>query len=145
MGIEACRELESARCRLAEACGDVPDAESCERFYRDQCLHGLSVPEPSDREVEACAAALDEAAECARAGDDSAACRDACDAVSSPASLRACVFLATDDLPDDPGEGGQGGSTSASDPNSPGSGGTAGDHGGSDADQSAGTAGSDTN
>lgn len=111
-GIDACRRIETARCRAAAACGLIQDARSCERFYRDQCLHGFAGPEPSDRDVERCVQVIETAAECASTGDDSAACRNACAIVERPEESPGCAFLnpESEDEDDDEPVGGAGGS-----------------------------------
>jgi hypothetical protein len=114
VGVETCRRIETARCDAAEACGEISNAAACERFYRDQCLHGLSVPEPSERQVDACTRALEAVAECARSEDTSEDCENACDAVTNPERLSACAFLAEEEPEDEKeppeNEGGSGAS-----------------------------------
>jgi len=68
VGVDACRTIENARCRRAPACGvDLSrpvretgdDVQSCIRYYRDACLHGLaSRNDPGALAVDACAAAI---------------------------------------------------------------------------------------
>ena len=43
VGVDACRQIETARCNLAPACG-MPsfDVGKCTRFYRDECLLGIA-------------------------------------------------------------------------------------------------------
>jgi hypothetical protein len=68
VGIEACREIEEARCVAAAACGySAARVKVCKEFYRDQCLHGLENAEqdPSSNEVDACIAAIGEVRACA--------------------------------------------------------------------------------
>jgi hypothetical protein len=71
VGVDACREIETARCNAAAACG-YTEAEitTCTEFYRDQCLHGLQNPagDPSSSDVEACIAAIKAVQQCAAAG-----------------------------------------------------------------------------
>lgn len=95
-GVEACRSIESARCRAAVACGIVDDAAACERFYRDHCLHGLRGDTPSDREVARCVQTIETAGECAASGDDAGDCAGSCDIVDAPERAIACVFLDPD-------------------------------------------------
>ncbi|HET9931887.1 MAG TPA: hypothetical protein VFQ35_14395, partial [Polyangiaceae bacterium] len=100
-GIEDCRAIEEARCEAAEACGAIDDASACKRFYRDQCLHGLSVPAPGGPVTDACVAAIHQITECARASaaEASTACArfrnrtQACKLVPSPQNLNECNFL----------------------------------------------------
>lgn len=109
VGIETCRRIESARCEVADACGDLKDLDDCQRYYRDQCLHGLGVPEPSTREVDECVAALQAAAECARAEESSGACQNACRLMSEPGRAPECAFLITESIDPVEPEGGSGG------------------------------------
>lgn len=43
VAVDACRQIETARCKLAPACG-MPsfDVAGCTRFYRDECLVGIA-------------------------------------------------------------------------------------------------------
>jgi hypothetical protein len=116
VNVEACRQIETARCESATACG-VSDAESqyCSAFYRDQCLHGMANPEadPSSAAVTACIDAVRATSGCARAGAGTMAQCPTIALVSgidpatilpcaiikrTPELLNACGFLA---LPDD--------------------------------------------
>ncbi|MBK9263516.1 MAG: hypothetical protein IPM54_27380 [Polyangiaceae bacterium] len=71
VGVEACQQIEAARCESATACG-VSDTESqyCSAFYRDQCLHGMTNPgsDPSTASINACTEAIHATAGCARTG-----------------------------------------------------------------------------
>jgi hypothetical protein len=90
VGIGACREVETARCTHAAACGvDLShpvhsdgtegDVESCIRFYHEQCLHGLvSSKEPGAIAVKACIDAI-------ASGD--------CAVVKQPETSAACAWL----------------------------------------------------
>lgn len=97
-GVEDCRAIEAARCRAATECGVIDDADGCERFYRDHCLHGFSVDAPGGPVVEACIEAI-----------EAAPGEDLCDAVLEPARLGACSFLDPDAEPAEPGTAGAGG------------------------------------
>jgi hypothetical protein len=67
-GVEACKQVESARCQAASACGlslEPPyhtagsDADACIRFYDVACLHGLAGgSDPGTAAVSACVAAI---------------------------------------------------------------------------------------
>jgi hypothetical protein len=105
-GISECREIEQARCSAATACG-FPDADGCQRYYRDHCLHGLSVSGISQVQVDSCAQELERAGSCAIAqGGTTApsACAEpvvlaatastVCDVVERPETASACAFLA---------------------------------------------------
>lgn len=111
VGIGACREIETARCRASVPCGVVKekDVEACERFYRDQCLHGLSTAEPPSSEVSECVTVIEAAAQCATdAGSAKVELEDcdpfvttprvvrlvtACDVVAHPERADECAFL----------------------------------------------------
>ncbi len=85
---EACRQIEEARCRRAPACGialappehkDGSDIDSCIRFYRDACLHGLAIgSEPGGIVVSDCVNAI-------TTGD--------CAVVKDPKTSPQCGFL----------------------------------------------------
>lgn len=143
-GVEDCRAIEQARCEAAKNCGIVSDVVACQRFYRDQCLHGLAASPPSSTSVKDCVAVIRSAGVCASeaeggdtplelcsAGtptlDDAPGAATACDIVKSPETATACRFLST---APDAGAGGSG--TGGSD-----TGGSAGT-----ADEPAGAAGS---
>lgn len=127
VGIDDCREIERARCEAASHCGVIDDVEECQRFYRDHCLHGLSVESPGAIVVEACVAVIQRAGECARdKGGEDAALRDcgkvsertvgadeACDLVLYPERATECSFL-TPDPPQPNGEGGAAGESGGS-------------------------------
>jgi hypothetical protein len=130
VGIDACRDIETARCEAAQYCGRIEDVEACQRFYRDHCLHGLAegVSEPAADAVADCVATIEKAGECAK-GDRFARLEDcpqvtreddgatfACQIVLFPEWSAECSFLGKrGDLPPfgdggTPGGGGQGGS-----------------------------------
>lgn len=130
-GIDACRDIEQARCGAAKSCGLIDDVEACKRFYRDQCLHGLSVKSPGALQVNDCVATIRSAGLCAaqdqgarlsqcdaplssRVGDETA-----CELINAPETATACSFLA-------PGDQGSAGSGSDDEPS-----GAAGDGGSS--------------
>jgi|SoiMethySBSTD1v2_1073268.scaffolds.fasta_scaffold05404_12 hypothetical protein len=105
IGVEDCRKIEQARCDLGAACGRVEDVDSCRRFYRDHCLHGLALENsPGTAQVKACADAISAAASCAKLGGPQAsasACPGigptalplACDVISRPEATEVCRFL----------------------------------------------------
>ena len=90
VGVEACRQIETARCLQAENCGidlSMPvhrgapgtDIDACIRFYHDQCLHGLATTvEPGSQQVTACVNAIT---------------YGSCQVVKQPESDPACVWL----------------------------------------------------
>ena len=149
VGVESCRDIERARCDAAATCGTVDDAASCRRFYHDQCLHGLPVPDPGKYLVQGCVEMIERARACAVAGPETALADCAlevtsqasvstvCELVAAPELGSECRFLAPDSEPDEPppGEGGAGGAPDESVPG--GAGGTPGEP----ADASAGSGG----
>ncbi len=90
VGVEACREVERARCRRAPSCGidlsrpvhrDAPerDVTECVRFYEDACLHGLANPvDPGTIAVQACVQTI-------KTAD--------CEIVKAPETHPSCAFL----------------------------------------------------
>lgn len=104
VGVDTCRRIETARCHAAQACGELSDADRCERFYRDHCLHGFAGLAPGKREADSCVEALDEVAECARSGS----CEPRCDAVQTPGVLAECAFLADDGEDEDENDDNEG-------------------------------------
>jgi len=90
VGVEACRQIEEARCKRAPQCGidmslpvhrDTPshDVDACIRYYRDACLHGLATTkEPGAVQVQACIDAIN---------------TPDCTVVKNPETNPACAFL----------------------------------------------------
>jgi hypothetical protein len=81
---DGCRKIEQARCRRAAACPELglkgtTGVEECVQYARDRCLHGLAVADPGGPAIDACAAAIQNAA--------------TCDVVVSPEIDPACAFL----------------------------------------------------
>jgi hypothetical protein len=69
VGVEECRDIESARCEAGKYCGLVDDVDECKRFYRDQCLHGMAAGErPGAPRVKECVATIRAAGACAKVG-----------------------------------------------------------------------------
>ncbi len=137
-GVDDCRDIEQARCDAAQHCGLVSDVAECQRFYRDQCLHGLQVASPGSVKVKACVATIRAAGTCAATAEGSdvelASCdpaidapgaTTACDVVKEPEKASDCSFL----LPASDGgsTGGTGGTGGAGEETS---GGSAGDEAG---------------
>jgi hypothetical protein len=95
-GVEACRSIETARCKNASNCNislgspphrDSPatDVDNCISFYRDECLHGLqSAKDPGQAAVDACVA---------RINDSSAP--DYCTVVNYPERSVECAFVSS--------------------------------------------------
>jgi hypothetical protein len=91
VGVETCRQIESARCQAAPACPNIDlgvpvhrgspgtDVASCIRFYEDACLHGLATTtDPGGPAAKACVDAIN-------AGD--------CAIVYEPQKSAACAWL----------------------------------------------------
>ncbi len=118
-GVEDCRHIEEARCSAAAACGAISDVGECQRFYRDQCLHGLPVASPGAPVVNACVEAIRAAGACASSSAESArqVCGSlrtpklACDRIAQPETLPECAFLTPDAPPTS--NGGAGGEAGA--------------------------------
>ena len=100
VGVEACRQIQEARCRQAQSCGlpvDMPyhtsgtDVDACIRFYDDACLHGLSSgSDPGPPAVNACVDAINQAP-MADGG---------CSIVAKPELADACSWLVPPSPPD---------------------------------------------
>jgi hypothetical protein len=94
VGVQACRQIQEARCQQAPACGialqppyhgNGSDVDACIRFYNDQCLHGLaSGADPGQIAVNKCVAAINRAP---AAGG--------CSVVLSPQTADDCAWLAS--------------------------------------------------
>jgi hypothetical protein len=93
-GVDACKQIEEARCKLAPACGIAlqppystagTDVDACIRYYDIACLHGLEVGNPGTTTVNACVAAITD-----------------CATVVAPQNNPACAWLSP--VPIDAGE-----------------------------------------
>jgi hypothetical protein len=104
VGVDACRDIERARCESGKACGFVSDVEACKRFYRDHCLHGLkSGKEPGDIALGECIGAIKLAGNCAAQGAEYLAdcslwnlattATTPCEAIQFPEKIKKCEFL----------------------------------------------------
>jgi hypothetical protein len=142
VGIEACRDIETKKCEVAVDCPGVDiseesDVNECKLFYHDQCMFGIADAEadPDGILVEACIAAIDQAAGC-KGAETIADCENApalassvnsdataCELILFPQRLADCNFLAA------PGEG-SGGTGTGSEGGAGGTGGAAGGSGG---------------
>jgi hypothetical protein len=124
-GVEDCRDIERARCSAAVACGIVTDAEACQRFYRDHCLHGMANLPPSSTAVDECVETINAAGSCASVNDGnltplstceaapgvlvaSSTVMYACELVERPELAQRCSFLSSA-----PFEGGEAGAAGA--------------------------------
>lgn len=126
VGIDACREIETARCEAAQYCGRIDDVPACQRYYRDHCLHGLREDtEATPDQVEDCVRVIEKAGQCAK-GDrralletcdpevttDARGAETACQIVLFPEWATECKFLGPlGELPERPSDGGQGGTS----------------------------------
>jgi len=91
--VDACKQVEAARCQAADACGvslEPPystsgtDVDACIRYYDIACLHGLaSGSDPGAAAVNACVAAIGDHP-CAKGGPN---------LVLSPESDPKCAWL----------------------------------------------------
>lgn len=104
VGVDACRKIEQERCVQAPPCPNlkVSDVNACKRFYRDQCLHGLTLEsEPGDPVVDKCVAAVKAAGACAKAAPGapcanvsvSRAGATACDVLEHPEIAVDCSWI----------------------------------------------------
>ncbi len=112
VGVDECRDIESARCEAGAFCGLVDDVGQCKRFYRDQCLHGLANGDrPGSPQVKACIATIRAAGQCAKDGaEDVSSCTalpsqtihaKVCDVILRPEGAVDCDFLgAPVEIPD---------------------------------------------
>jgi hypothetical protein len=127
VGVEACRDIELARCEAAQYCGRIDDVAACRRFYNNHCLHGLAdgVEQPAPEEVDACVKTIENAGKCAKndplatleecpdVTSDARGATRACEIVLLPEWSIECSFLGPKgDLPRRP-DGGAGGTTGA--------------------------------
>ncbi|WP_437321335.1 hypothetical protein [Sorangium sp. So ce385] len=151
VGIDACRQIETARCEAAAACpawvgsADADEkVDACVEFVWDQCLHGIEnagtednpAPEPTASQIQACVDAIGATRKCAAdnvasmAECSAAPPADGADGALSPCeviterahALKACAFVVRP--PDAGGGAGDGGGGSA------GAGGEGGGNGG---------------
>ena len=108
-GIDDCREIEQTRCVAAKNCGLLSDVDDCQRYYRDQCLHGLPVSPPGSVKLKECVETIRAAGVCAtQSGGTDTRLSDceqpvtsgvldglfsACDLVQAPEKAVECSFL----------------------------------------------------
>jgi hypothetical protein len=99
VGIDACRQIELARCDEAPVCAAGFDVDRCREIYRDQCLHGIenTAHPPSDAEIADCVAAIKAVSACKQRG---AATMKDCDVPLAdgvvPSTLSPCDVLMSD-------------------------------------------------
>jgi hypothetical protein len=135
-GEEACREIETARCRVVVGCPNSPvqteeDIELCELHYRDQCMFGMADSlNPDQPAVTGCVNAINQARGCWDAGQTMGECNTAaeeagvtgpalvtgygpdltgCDAIMFPEILVACSFMLPEQPEAEEATGGSGG------------------------------------
>jgi hypothetical protein len=94
--------VENARCEASVPCGIIePDeVESCQMFYDDHCLHGISGDEePSADQHKSCLDLIEEAGRMAQAslgmGGTGEADEAACGIVAAPWDEPECAYLST--------------------------------------------------
>ena len=93
VGVDSCRQIESARCENANSCGldlakpvhrgDTPSAAvgACKRYYDDACLHGLVTSvDPGAVATKACVDMLNNPT-------------TSCTVILNPETHPACAFL----------------------------------------------------
>jgi hypothetical protein len=131
VGIDECRTIEQARCQAAVNC-DVgidssSDEDTCNRYARDNCLHGLPTDPPRESTFNRCVAAIKAAGTCARKQGGNTRATDCsgltgsfaeekttvCDVVQDPEDASECAFLT--DKPVQPAEAGVSTKTDAGD------------------------------
>lgn len=115
----------------------ISDVADCQRFYRDQCLHGLPVSSPGTNRVRECVATIVAAGQCASQAEGAdtplsecqgvtrgaAGVDTACGIVKEPEKAEECSFLTPN------AEAGVGGTGSAGSGNEAGEGGSGGEGG----------------
>jgi hypothetical protein len=119
VGVSDCRSIEKARCAAASSCDfriDASNEAECERFARDNCLHGLPTDHgPTAGELDRCLKSIRAASECAAdknqgpgtlalgcnkpIGEITLATATVCDIIESPEEAIACSFLLADPKP----------------------------------------------
>lgn len=110
-GVDTCRTIEQERCRQALSCPDQfhltteDQVGDCVRFYRDQCLHGLSNADVGGPQLDQCVQTIRKAGSCAAGGAKTLAeCNDdvsqqtilavsPCDLIVHPEEAIECSFL----------------------------------------------------
>jgi hypothetical protein len=118
VGVDACRKIETERCKWAPACGidlDVPTrrdkeaspVDDCIRLYHDACTHGLVSNDPGEGAVNACVATIKDPS--GRTQDEH------CAIVKAPELAPACAWLLIPRTPEDAGSDATTTDTGASD------------------------------
>jgi hypothetical protein len=109
VGVDECRQIEQARCEAGADCGLVKDLDACKRFYRDHCLHGMTLEgAPRKTSVDRCVGAIRSVGTCGKTNTATADCSPIsgvttlsapCDAVDRPEDIPACSFLVEKEQP----------------------------------------------
>ncbi|HVU01159.1 MAG TPA: hypothetical protein VHE30_05380 [Polyangiaceae bacterium] len=117
VGVDECRRIERARCAAGRSCAlgidSDDDADACDRFARDHCLHGLPLDSaPTTGKIDACVRAIDAAGECAKehgaaygatncaiSGGVTSASASVCEIIQDPEEAVACGFLLSEPKP----------------------------------------------
>jgi hypothetical protein len=106
VGVEACRKIETERCKWAPACGidlDIPTrrdkeasaVDDCIRHYHDACAHGLVSNDPGEAAVGACVQTIKDPTGRTQA--------EHCAIVRAPELAPACAWLLIPRTPQDAG------------------------------------------
>jgi len=112
VGVDDCRNIEVARCKAAQNCDfgidGTSDENVCQRFARDNCLHGLVVQPPTAGAVTSCVNSITAAGTCAATAKNVSECPPAtlnligtvtkttatvCQLIENPEQISACAFL----------------------------------------------------
>ncbi|HVY45059.1 MAG TPA: hypothetical protein VHB21_04230 [Minicystis sp.] len=116
VGVDACRQIEDARCQASTACGfSAQEVSDCQLFYHDECLHGIENTTenmgagPTQAEVTACVDAVKQLGACIQGGgqtfgdckitistsaDPAVADHKACEVLQhEPEAIGACAFI----------------------------------------------------
>ncbi len=132
VGVDACRTIETARCKLAPTCAAVKGSpkiktttqvDNCVSYYHDHCLVGLEnakAGDPAKSAIDGCVSALTQTIACQKAGEETMASCDGvdvddstmtpCAVFSAPEHLTACKFVASTTTTSTTTTGGGGGS-----------------------------------
>jgi hypothetical protein len=117
VGVQACREIEAARCEAAQSCPmNTIDLVQCKNFYHDECLQGIENTEvndggdPPNDQVNLCVNAIRQLEVCIKGGgktmadckkitldtliDPGVAAKTPCEVLETEAEgLAACAFI----------------------------------------------------
>jgi len=116
VGVQECREIEEARCAAARSCDLGIDSdeelEVCQRYARDNCLHGLATKNtPKSSELNACIGVIEKAGACAKDGKDLASecgidtyrlsnAVPVCDIIEDPEEATLCGPVLVEETPE---------------------------------------------